>query len=222
LEFVYNAGNTVEEVITVSALNDDDDESTIHTGTITFSTDNTKYVGAIDTESVDIIDNDGASGGSVTGTVIFWQSSGGVTPNLVNREFTATTSSKSEPVSTDEFGRVDLTAYVAQVISLETSIENETEYSGIEIGDAVTILKHIVGLTSLTGSARVAADVNGDGDVTIADAVLTLKTIVGLEDSATLVAVDSSGRADLTVTGPTMDLTAVVLGDVDGSYADII
>jgi len=35
-------------------------------------------------------------------------------------------------------------------------------------------------------------------------------------------AVDSSGESDLTVSSGTIDLTAVVLGDVDGSYADII
>ncbi len=107
-------------------------------------------------------------------------------------------------------------------MQLEASIGNSTAESGINITDAVSILKDIVGLTDLTGNAAVAADVNADGVVNISDAVLTLKTIVGLETTATLVAVDSSGSADLTVVGPTMSLVGVVLGDVDGSYADII
>ena len=226
LTFAYT-GSAVQKTITVAATDDTADESTIHSGTLTFAvsegSNTTKYAGAIDSVSVDIVDNDGASGGSVTGTVAFWaQDSGGATPNVVSQDFTATTSSASATVSTNASGQVDLTAYVGQVISLEASIGNATAESGINITDAVTILKQIVGLTSLTGSALVAADVNGDGVVNISDAVKTLKTIVGLETSATLVAVDSSGSADLTVAGPAMDLTAVVLGDVDGSYADII
>jgi hypothetical protein len=226
LTFAYT-GSAVQKTITVAATDDTADESTIHSGTLTFAvsegSNTTKYAGAIDSVSVDIVDNDGASGGSVTGTVAFWaQDSGGVTPNVVSQDFTATTSSASATVSTNASGQVDLTAYVGQVISLEASIGYASNVSGINISDAVTILKQIVGLTSLTGSAEIAADVNQDSVINIADAVLTLKTIVGLETSATLVAVDSSGSADLTVAGPTMDLTAVVLGDVDGSYADII
>lgn len=227
LTFTYNAGAAVSQTITVSATDDTADESTIHTGTLTFAVsegaNTTKYAGAVDAVSVDIVDNDGASGGAVTGTVAFWaQDSDSSTPNVASQDFTATAGSSTTTVSTDASGQVDLSAYVGQVITLEASIGNATAESGINIADAVSILKDIVGLTSLTGDAAIAADVNGDGVVNISDAVKTLKTIVGLETSAKLVAVDSDGETELTVVGPTMDLTGIVLGDVDGSYADII
>jgi hypothetical protein len=68
----------------------------------------------------------------------------------------------------------------------------------------------------------VAADVDQSGTVNITDAVEVLKMIVGLTSTAKLLAVDSAGASDLTIASGTLDLTAVVLGDVDGSYADII
>jgi hypothetical protein len=92
----------------------------------------------------------------------------------------------------------------------------------VNISDAVAILKHIVGIETVSGFAAVAADVDQSGSVNITDAVEVLKMIVGLTSTAKLLAVDSSGASDLTVSSGTVDLTAVVLGDVDGSYADII
>jgi len=112
--------------------------------------------------------------------------------------------------------------YVAETVEITAALGTATAESGINISDAVTILKQIVGLTSLTGNAAVAADVNGDGSINISDAVTTLKTIVGLESNATMVLVDASGNSSFDVGSGVVDLTAVVLGDVDGSYADII
>ena len=94
--------------------------------------------------------------------------------------------------------------------------------SGVNISDAVAILKHIVGIETVSGTAAVAADVDQSGTVNITDAVEVLKMIVGLTSTAKLLAIDSSGESDLTIASGTVDLTAVVLGDVDGSYADII
>lgn len=46
--------------------------------------------------------------------------------------------------------------------------------------DATTILKHVVGIQKLTGTAYSNADVNGDGKVNAADATAILKMVVGI------------------------------------------
>jgi hypothetical protein len=53
----------------------------------------------------------------------------------------------------------------------------------IDITDAILVLRHILGLTTLTGNNLIAANVNQDGQVDVADAILILRYIVGLVTS---------------------------------------
>ena len=225
IDFENTSSATVTQTVTVSATDDSDVEASTHTGTLTFSvsegSNTTKYAGAISAVSVDIVDND--STGSATANLSFWtQDSGGVTPDIVNQDFTVTVGSATSTVTSSAAGQLDLGSYVGETVEITATLGTATAESGINISDAVTILKQIVGLTSLTGNAAVAADVNGDDSINISDAVTTLKTIVGLESNATMVLVDASGGSSFDVGSGIVDLTAVVLGDVDGSYADII
>ena len=225
IDFENTSSATVTQTVTVSATDDSDVEASTHTGTLTFSvsegSNTTKYAGAISAVSVDIVDND--STGSATANLSFWtQDSGGVTPDIANQGFTVTVGSATSTVTSSDAGQLDLGSYVGETVEITAALGTATAESGINISDAVTILKQIVGLTSLTGNAAVAADVNGDGSINISDAVTTLKTIVGLESNATMVLVDASGGSSFDVGSGVVDLTAVVLGDVDGSYADII
>jgi len=225
IDFENTSSATVTQTVTVSATDDSDVEASTHTGTLTFSvsegSNTTKYAGAIPAVSVDIVDND--STGSATANLSFWtQDSGGATPDIVNQDFTVTVGSATSTVTSSAAGQLDLGSYVGETVEITATLGTATAESGINISDAVTILKQIVGLTSLTGNAAVAADVNGDGSINISDAVTTLKTIVGLESNATMVLVDASGGSSFDVSSGAVDLTAVVLGDVDGSYADII
>ena len=225
IDFENTSSATVTQTVTVSATDDSDVEASTHTGTLTFSvsegSNTTKYAGAIPAVSVDIVDND--STGSATANLSFWaQDSGGATPDIVNQDFTVTVGSATSTVTSSAAGQLDLGSYVGETVEITATLGTATAESGINISDAVTILKQIVGLTSLTGNAAVAADVNGDGSINISDAVTTLKTIVGLESNATMVLVDASGGSSFDVGSGAVDLTAVVLGDVDGSYADII
>ena len=52
----------------------------------------------------------------------------------------------------------------------------------INVGDAILLLRHIVGLTVLEPLQQVAGDVNGDRKIDVADAILILRRIVGLID----------------------------------------
>lgn len=51
---------------------------------------------------------------------------------------------------------------------------------GINVSDAILVLRGIVGLIALEPHAEAAADVNGDGVINVADAILILRYIVGL------------------------------------------
>ena len=87
---------------------------------------------------------------------------------------------------------------------------------GVNISDAVTVLKHIVGLQALTGPALLAADMNFDGAVNISDAVGILKHIVGLDQITECSLVDFSGAAVGTLSPTSVtDLTVIQHGDAD-------
>ncbi len=53
----------------------------------------------------------------------------------------------------------------------------------IDVADAILILRHIVGLVTLSGDGLEAADVNQDDQVDVADAILILRYVVGLVPS---------------------------------------
>ncbi len=50
----------------------------------------------------------------------------------------------------------------------------------VDIGDALLVAQHVVGLTTLTGLSLQEADCNGSGTVTISDALLIAQQVVGL------------------------------------------
>lgn len=225
LDFENTSSATVTQTVTVSATDDSDVEASTHAGTLTFAvaegSNATKYAGAISAVSVNITDNDGTGG--ATANLSFWaQDSDGATPSIVDQAMTVTVGGTTSAVTSSSAGQVDLGAYLGSTIELSASLASASSSSGVNISDAVAILKHIVGIESVSGSAAVAADVDQSGAVNITDAVEVLKMIVGLTSTAKLLAVDSVGESSLTISSGTVDLTAVVLGDVDGSYSDII
>lgn len=65
---------------------------------------------------------------------------------------------------------------------------------GIAISDVVLQLRDIVGLSTLEGKQKIAADINGDGEVAISDAVSNLRHIVGLDTIEQCALVDSSNQ----------------------------
>ena len=52
----------------------------------------------------------------------------------------------------------------------------------INVGDAILVLRRIVGLATLEPLSEIAADVNGDSKIDVGDAILILRKIVGLID----------------------------------------
>ncbi len=95
---------------------------------------------------------------------------------------------------------------------------------GVAISDVVLQLRDIVGLSTLSGTQKVAADINGDGTVAISDVVSTLRHIVGLDTIEQCALVDSSDQVVTSLTSATVaDLTLIQLGDADlsSTFVDI-
>jgi hypothetical protein len=95
---------------------------------------------------------------------------------------------------------------------------------GIAISDVVLQLRDIVGLSTLSGSQKTAADIDGDGDVAISDVVSNLRHIVGLDTIEQCALVDTSDQIMTGLTSSTIaDLTLIQLGDVDlsATFAEI-
>ncbi len=57
----------------------------------------------------------------------------------------------------------------------------------ISVGDAITILRDVVGMSELDDFYKVVGDVNGDGKIDVSDAIIILRYIVGLIDNFPLV-----------------------------------
>ena len=107
---------------------------------------------------------------------------------------------------------------------------SQEDKSAVDLLDAITILKSIVGLTTLNGYQQVAADFNKDSSVDLVDAIGILKHVVGLtaptpewafvattdllHDPAHAIAVD-------VIADTTVDLIGILRGDVDGSWSTV-
>lgn len=80
----------------------------------------------------------------------------------------------------DELETVDL----EDVILVTEADSGDVDQSGgVDVGDAILVLRQIVGLVNLTPSQWQRADVNLDGTVDVADAILIMRFIVGLVPS---------------------------------------
>ncbi len=101
-----------------------------------------------------------------------------------------------------------------------TIAEPDAYEPGINIIDAISILRHIVGLSTLTGADFEAADANNDNNINIIDAIDVLRHIVGLKTLNSYDLIDDDGdritRLDVG-TEETQSWTLVANGDVDHS-----
>lgn len=120
---------------------------------------------------------------------------------------------------TDDKGKTD----VKRISRADVTVKAEkNEYSdAIDPHDAALILRNRVGLEELSALQRIAADVNGDGNVDEVDASLILKKTVKLIDTF-----DAGSWAfnpahistNLRSVQSAVSFTAILIGDVDGSW----
>ena len=125
---------------------------------------------------------------------------------------------------------VSMTAGTLATLSQEISFthfefSSQSYDHGIAISDVVLQLRDIVGLSSLSGTQKIAADIDGDGNIAISDVVSNLRHIVGLDTIEQCVLVDTSDQIVSNLTNSTIaDLTLIQLGDVDlsATFVDIV
>ncbi len=73
------------------------------------------------------------------------------------------------------------TLNIERKINLDDIVTGDVNGDGeVDFADGILILKHDVGLSTLTEEKLIAGDVNGDGEVDFSDAILVLKYDVGL------------------------------------------
>jgi len=137
----------------------------------------------------------------------------------------------SNDVSTDVITRVDNGGIkIHNTLTFdEIKLLNPDIYNpGVEIGDAVSVLRYIVGLDTYDddGISYNAADVDNDDKVEIGDAVAILRDIVKLDEIDTFDLIDENGnrvtQIDADAIGVAPTWTIVANGDVDqsGSFVD--
>ena len=179
------------------------------------------YLNSISNKSISVADNDDTSSAksvSISDASASTTTSipDNITVNLIDSSAASTSFTSS---SGSILAASDLTITHVALVN-QASVYT----SDVAISDVVLQLRDIVGLQTLTGAAKEAADVNNDGSISISDVVSSLRDIVGLEAITTFDLVDSSG-ARVSQVGPSMSdstLTLVQNGDVDLSGSFII
>ncbi|MDA9123736.1 hypothetical protein N9J96_09560, partial [Paracoccaceae bacterium] len=108
--------------------------------------------------------------------------------------------------------------------TLEPSLTH-TYTSGVSLSDVGSSLRHVVGMTTLTGEAMHAGDVDNDGTVSLSDVGTALRHVVGMASINTYDLVDASGALVNTLGLSTTDTTLYLVenGDVslDGAFVAI-
>jgi len=97
--------------------------------------------------------------------------------------------------------------------------------SGVSLSDVGASLRHVVGMTTLTGQALQAGDVDNSGSITLSDVGAALRHVVGMSTINTFDLVDGSGTR-ITSLGPSTANTTLYLvenGDVslDGAFVSL-
>ncbi len=120
-------------------------------------------------------------------------------------------------------GKAALTGIIRADVTILASKEGYSDT--VEAYDAVLVLQHCANLlsTPLDASQLIAADVNDDGTVDEVDASLILKKYAGLIDffpAGSWKFEPSSRTATLSSTATNVTFTAIMVGDVDGSWVN--
>jgi PKD repeat protein len=103
------------------------------------------------------------------------------------------------------------------------SLRSQTnDFGHITVSDIVSSIQAYLGVGELSVIEFASADINGDGSVQVSDIVASIQLYLGLSElDGVIQFIDPiDGERDITpVIGETLDLTAVLIGDVDGSWS---
>ena len=156
---------------------------------------------------------------TITGTARYYSDDSPVNGAAVSLVGPSTFSGTSDEAGGFSLADVPTGAYV-----LTPRKSDDTR--GISALDASLVLRHAVGLITLTGPAAVAADVNRNGTISSMDAFYILQRVVGMLDlpfpgAGATWFFDPPVRSYTTLNASLagQDFTAMLLGDVTGNWA---
>jgi hypothetical protein len=162
---------------------------------------------------------------SADASVTYWQADGSVDSLVVaDTEFVLSRVDGieiAESVTTGASGIVNLDAYITETVNIVTTLPGAVG-GAVDLLDVLKMLDHISGnIDPLTQGAFVAADMDSNGTIDLLDALAVL-TVISQETDASMVLVDDTYSRDIEITGEPLDLQAVIIGDVLGTYADML
>jgi len=105
-----------------------------------------------------------------------------------------------------------------QILSAELE---ETTDGAVDISDVISQLRHIVGLSELTGLNKAAADNDANGSIDISDVISSLRQIVGLQEAPNARIVDAQGNHEFMFDDSVTELYVVAAGDADLSWTPL-
>lgn len=124
--------------------------------------------------------------------------------------------------TTDSTGKVTLTGIPSSAVTVLPSMTGTTPNGVVTANDAALVLKASVGKETLSNHQELAADVNSDGRVNEADASLILqmavRKITNFPGGKVWTFSPASQALTLRDGENTLTFTAILLGDVDGSW----
>ena len=147
--------------------------------------------------------------------------SNGAKTQMPDQSLTFVSSETDSTTITMSSGRLE--ALSEDLSFTHVELNNANYDHGISISDVVLQLRDIVGLSTLDGKQKIAADIDGSGEVAISDVVSNLRHIVGLDTIEECALLDSTDALVTSLNSSTVaDLTLVQYGDVDLSATFLI
>ena len=219
----YQSGNTSQEQVIYVYAKDGSNVSTDIpallnpgdlSGILSFTISTEQNLGDLPTSQT--VDLGGGGSATVSASASFWQ--GGEV--LAGQNFSVLADGQSSSLTSDVAGVIDLSQFIGSTVRVSATLENKVA-DNVDLIDALQIVKHLDGSEVLSGSAILAADVNADGIINATDVSELLSILVRQKD-ADLVLFDGNGASSFDVSNESTQLTGVVIGDVNGTYADIL
>ena len=153
-------------------------DTTPVTGITLNKTSTTLTVGGTETLTATIIPS------NATNQNITWTSSNNNIATVSNGKVTAKAAGTIIITATTADGGYTANCTVTVTANASSVTVGDANGDGdVDFADAIVVLKHDAGITTLTGDKLTAADVNGDGDVDFVDAIQILKYDGGLISS---------------------------------------
>jgi hypothetical protein len=183
LAFTYDNANSVTQTVTFIAEDDDSEETSPHTGTLTHTVVGSdgnllsQYIGEVAGASASITDNDDQTEPTALDAQIITSSTQGITGldvelwkiDGVTEIKLATLAATNGAVSIDSVVTFDM---------IRLSEPDAYSKEAINIFDVLSTVGHIVENSILTGQALAAADVTNDGNVNVFDVLALVDDIV--------------------------------------------